>query len=180
MDTDDLRKLIKPNDLRPYSVRADLCLTTVDIVNYGETVPWLQAGIARLMAPDGHRDRTWRLHAYAGRNAMDETGSRAQILRLPLVGVEIEFVYNHRISLSAFIGSNVEIGDEFSRSDHSGEFRVLKRGVDPFNGAPTEGADRHPVIDYLPPFDRKLYEIVRGLQVSISIGPAPELFSKEQ
>jgi hypothetical protein len=178
MDTDDLRKIIQPNDLRPYSDGADLCLTTVDINYYGDTVPWLQLGRSRLMAPEGTKDRTWRLSVMAGRNAQDETGSRALILRLPLVGVEIEFIYGRgqRLSLSAFVGSSVDLDDD---RDRSGEFRVLAPGVDPFAGAPTEGADNHPVIPYLPPFDKRLYRIVRGLQVSISIGLAPEIFERE-
>lgn len=168
---------IEEIDVREVSRRAGRCETTVRLVGIGERTSWLRFGEASLRAPDA-RDRRWMLSAYLPSGVCDFDHSSAYLLRLPLIGVNLEFVDHHDTLVSGWIAADEEDEDDF---------RVPPAGYDP---AGLPGAKRcegvydearrlfckwndgvpHVIVPdgyYLPPNQPGLFAKLRGKRVEI-------------
>lgn len=165
-------------DLRPISAEADRMITTVhvvdeDIEGRGGCHPWLTFGEASLLR--SNRDdalRGWCLKGWIGRNATDESHDAAQIVRIPLIGVTLYMVEQHRSWFEALIDPSV--------NSPKIDFRVPSPGWDPFaagkkctscRGNDTKG---HLITPYLPKHDPQLWALVRGKRVRIRMGIASQ------
>jgi hypothetical protein len=159
-------------DLRPYCRESKTAETTVDIFEWiddRQQHPWLKLGQVQLEPSESrNRPRVWTLKAFLDRNATDQEHDSAQILRLPLIGVELQMIAYQRILLYAYIDPSIEDDDRF------GHFRVPRPDYNPFpkdHEVCTSCDKKHPIVQYLPPFDKQLYQSVRGKAVEIAIGP---------
>lgn len=165
-------------DLRPISAEADRMITTVTIEDFDiggrARHDWLTFGEASLatVPRNGHTLQGWQLKGWIARHATDESHDAAQIIRLPLIGVTLSMVHQHRTWIEALIDPSL---DERSAKT---EFRVPPPGWDPFAKGITCKACRdkerkgHPITPYLPPHDPKLWALMRGKRVSILMGAA--------
>ena len=91
----------------------------------------------------------------------------AYALRLPLIGLKFVMSYNHTIHFEAYIDPHNE-----------DEFRVPPVNYDPTKHERAytceDCEEHHPVVPegfYVPPFDKELYDKVKGHKVRITIGP---------
>jgi len=164
-------------DLRPITRRADTCLTTVHVhMDWDERrkVKWLVFGEAHIQKFE--RKSQYLLKAYLPADVTDFEHDSAYAFRLPLVGLELDplVLSYHQVSFVAIVDPN-----------NPEDFRVPRPGYDPLKMEGTTTCTYHerckakphlivPEGFYAgPPFDRELYEMLRGKRVEIAVGPAP-------
>lgn len=152
---------IKPIDItkqsRPGFTRVDLILDHRDVT-------WIRLGQSQLRYHEGMS--AWRLGAYLG-NLTDPEHDSAYLLRLPLIGVEFKGVDYGIAQVNAWIHPT----DGY-------EFRVPDADYTPETErcVTCKGKNSHLMVDgdhYCPPHNKELYDSVRGLQVRIYMGQAP-------
>lgn len=147
--------------------------------------PWLHLGEVSLYRSHNHHTRhQWLLKAFLG----DESAGRcpptdfehdsAYACWLPLIGVELDQVSYHQTHLSGFIDP--------SQDGRYPKFRVPEPGYDPrkhpdavecdaeecLTTSVEDGGGPHIIVPeglFVPPFNPKLYEAVRGKRVEIII-----------
>ena len=157
-------------DLSKICRRSAQCKTRVQVEWDWETrFDWILAGEAQLCQQNDRHDGRWRLQAYLVAGVTDFEHDSAYALRLPLVGVTLDSVLYHAMSFTAWIDPNAE-------TDKSSDFRVPPPKYNPMKdpGAHKckvcKGKNAHVIVPegmYVPPFDAKLYELVRGKKVNI-------------
>jgi hypothetical protein len=160
-------------DLRAVCRRSDTCITTVHLCLESDRrdFEWLVLGEAQLES--GRRGRGRMLKAYLTTGVTDFEHDSAYALQLPLIGVELDAVYYHSTHLVGYV--DPELGS-FTPS-----FHVPRPGYNPMDHEDAfecdEGhckKDPHIIVPedhYVPPFDKELFEAVRGKRVEIHIGP---------
>lgn len=161
-------------DLRSITRRSDKCLTTVMLQltwDEREKVKWLVFGEAHIQKFE--RKGQYLLKAYLPAGVTDFEHDSAYAFRLPLMGLEMDelFLSYHQTRLRAIVDPN-----------NSDDFRVPRPGYDPLK---MEGTHTCKAYDQCkekphlivpegfyagPPFDRKLFELVRGKRVEIIVG----------
>jgi len=164
---------IELTDLRHFSPDMDKCLTEVRV--YAGTQPhrndgfcWLQLGRCDLLRRDATPITRWSLQSRLY-TATDFEHDAADIVRLPLVAVEFDIMFGHRVHLTAIIPRHIDWD--------CGEFAVPLPGYDPLAAETTSTCERcslpHPLVGsdhYIPPFNEELFNLVAGHPVVISIG----------
>jgi len=123
----------------------------------GAREEWLKLGMADLIQ---HQDY-WILKAYL-KNAKDFEHDGAFALRLPLIGVTFEAIYANQTHMYGWV-----------RPDDHEDFNVpTSSSYNPFLNATVcdQCEEKHYVVPegfYVPPFDRGLYETVKGRKVQL-------------
>lgn len=159
-------------DIRAITRRSDSCLTTVTVhLDWQTRLRWLVFGEAQIQ----RLKRNFLLKAYLPAGVTDFEHDSAYALRLPLVGLELDdlLVNYQQTHLVAFVDPS-----------EPKDFRVPRAGYDPLkmDGTVTCSHGECKKSPHLivpeghyagPPFDRELYEAVRGKRVEIVAGPAP-------
>lgn len=127
---------------------------------------WLKFGQAQLRNED---NLCW-LTAYINNDVTDFEHDSAHALRLPLIGLKFDSVCYHSSKFTAWVDP-----------DGEDEFRVPLPGYNPAEHPDavkcTQCKTAHIIVPegyYLPPFNKELYNKVRGKKVYISIGPNNE------
>ncbi len=160
---------VELTDLRSITRDSDTCLTTVYIKMSQEErrVEWLVFGQAQIRIH--HRPSSIWLTAYLKDGATDFEHDSAYALRLPLIGLEFEGVRYHTTMLKAWIDPNEE--------DEDGDFHVPRPGYNPMELDEAEVCkeceEQHIIVPedfYVPPFNKELFDLVRGKEVDIRIG----------
>jgi hypothetical protein len=189
--------VVKETDLR--SITRDskrfVCHVTIDLgwtrSGHPWKLQWLTMGQAQIHSQRDNNDGRWRLEAHLKDNACDFEHDTAYAVRLPLIGLQLGplAVHYSRTHLTAWV--DPDAGDETGR--HS-EFHVPRPGYNPMEhpeasrceGIYNETKEQwckwndgkpHVIVPegfYVPPFDKELYDAVRGKRVEIVIGPAFE------
>jgi hypothetical protein len=176
---DEVEKLPAETDLLSVTRGVDRCLSEVFIFNGGRRSIWLRFGEARLNFRE-KRD-SWQLAAYLSEGVCDFEHDSAFALQLQLVGLTYKGTEYHRSTFTAWV--------EFD--DQEG-FRVPKPGYNPMKHPKAttcagiynekkglyckwnEG-EKHIIVPegmYVPPFEPKLWRMLRGKKVEIELGPA--------
>lgn len=164
-------------DLRGITRYSDRCVTRVAIrIDWSKTVEWLICGQSDLTrASDTRQDGRWRLTARMGDGTTDFEHDSAYAFQLALIGLQLD-----SLAVNCHISNFVAWVDP---NDPDG-FRVPRPGYDPSKHPESHrckdrqcaanGNKDHIILPegfFVPPFDAELYKLVRGKQVSISIGP---------
>lgn len=181
-------ELVAHTDLRPITRMADRCHAVVVVeLGFDKKVRWLELGQVQLRRQrESSGINAYRLEAYLTEGVCDFEHDSAYALRLPLIGVQLGDlgIHYHNTVLTAWIDPNAV--DTFSQ-----DFHVPRPGYDPTKhpkAVTCEGiydekkkkyckwneGKPHVIVPegfYVPPFDRELYEAVRGKRVEITIGP---------
>lgn len=130
---------------------------------YARPQLWLKFGQAQLRNEESF---CW-LSAYMMSGVTDWEHDSAYALRLPLIGVQFESVYYHKTKITAWVDPS-----------NPDEFHVPTPGYDPTMldeaSLCSECDEPHMMVPpgyYVPPFDKKLYEKVKGKRLTIYIGP---------
>lgn len=164
---------LEKTDIRGITRMSDRMLTTVELGHRQEKrIEWLILGQCQVNYNEP--TKTWALEARMTSGVTDFEHDSAYALRLPLIGLTFEAVYYHQTKLNAWVDP------EFDR--HEGDnFRVPLPGYNPMeHPRATKCKDSHceskghviiPEGFWLPPFNKALFDAVRGRQVTISIGP---------
>lgn len=164
--------MIQLTDLTKLSRRPSRCSTTVEFVEGNNRRPWLVFGEGHLRQRNDRHDGRWWVHAYLG-NATDFEHDTASLLRLPLIGVNIDGVSYHETKLTAWVDPGEDPTGDFS------DFHVPRPGYNPLKHKDTvkcttcKGRDQHVIVPegfYVPPFDADLYQAVKGRRVQITFG----------
>lgn len=162
---------IEETDLRSITRRSDLLETTVFIQDkkWKPTKKWLIFGEAQLK---NEKDFCW-LSAYMSNGTTDPEHDSAYALRLPLIGLKLDYITYHNTILTAWIDP----------TGHD-EFKVPRPGYDPTKlddahacDAECCKGDPHIIVPeeyYVPPFDKELYEAVYGRKIKIYVGHSEE------
>jgi hypothetical protein len=179
-------------DLRPICRRSDKIQATVymDPPYEGQSV-WLRLGEVQLIPRDGHRfTGWWTLKAYMGPEndkrgtPTDGEHDSAYACQLPLIGVTMGMVMYHTTLITAYVNPALDLDD-----DHNGFYVPTSSDYDPrkhpdaeecdnedcLKEDPKDGNGPHILVPegfYVPPYNRELYERVRGQRVEIRIGQA--------
>lgn len=150
--------------------------TSVEIVKERGYFEWIVCGETCLNRTG--TDRKWTIGAYLDK-ATDGDHDTAYAFRFTLIGVEFEFMSSGTSHFVGWIASDEHASE--NSDDQFGTFRVPRNGeYDPLRmkGAQKcdrcKGSDKHMFVPdgfYLPPFDRELYEAVKGKQLRIATGP---------
>lgn len=156
-------------DLRNICRETDLVEVTVSFMDYDSRVEtWITLGQASLRT-NGRNG--WEL--YARMDATDFEHDSAYVINLPLVGLQLDSVWYNQCNFIAWIDpESGEFGPNF-RVPTSSDYDPRKL-EDTYMCESDRCEKPHPVIPekyYQPPFDRKLFEKVRGKKVEISFGP---------
>lgn len=187
--------VIKETDLRPITRDSKrlMCTVTMELGytrdGYTRRVTWLQFGECNIRSQRDRVDGRWRLEAHLANNACDEEHDTAWALKLPLIGLQLGAlaVDYSRTHFVAFV--DPDAGPE--RGSSSGDFHVPRPGYNPmkhpeaticegiYNKTKNQyckwnNKKKHVIVPggfYVPPFDKELYEAVRGKRVEIVIGP---------
>lgn len=162
---------LEPIDLRPLSRNSDKRTCTVYLRDGGrQQVAWITAGEANLTKDNGG---AWRL--YARMDATDFEHDSAYVFVLPLIGVTLDFITDHVTIVSGYINPKYD--------DFSPEFRIPQTGYNPMEHEDAEpcdqceGSDKHVIVPegfYQPPFDKDLFELVRGKKVEVYFAPTAD------
>ena len=164
-----LRHPIELLDLRSITRDSNKCRTSVILQwDWQTRIEWIICGMV-----DFREDKTkrWTLQAYLNKGATDFEHDSAHALGLPLIGLTFDRLYYSRSAFTAWIDPN----------DDSDSFRVPLPGYNPAKLKNTiKCNDKHcdekhiivPEGYYYPPHDAKLYDLVKGKKVEISVGPA--------
>lgn len=191
-------KLFPPEiDLRPICRDSDKFYVTVFLVHpYEGKKEWLRLGRADFTRGESRTNDKWRLNARLGpenrkRGApTDFEHDSAYACDLSFVGVNLDMVLGHTTMLTGYIDPSQgtgRVGDE----DVHVDFHVPEPGYDPrkhpdahtcedkiCTSVPLkDGGGPHTIVPegfYKSPFNRKLYETVRGWRVEIWIGMVEE------
>jgi hypothetical protein len=156
-----VRKLpaaVKPVDLRKITHGGSECYVAL-VDAYGrERVSWLALGLVDFQELEHCRE--WLLRA-ALKHATDEEHDPAYALRLPVVGLKFEQLWDGRAHFTAWV------------ADDPDEFRVPPPGYDPRDNTRRcdECDPKHLFAPYLPDHDPDLFQEVKGLRLEISVGP---------
>lgn len=152
-------------DLRPISRSSDLCEVTVTLENiqHLRNFLWIRAGQADLRL----ERRQW-LNVRGPDGVTDSEHDSVHILSLPLIGVTMQHVFSHNVTISAYIDPS-EVQD----------FRVPPPDYDPTKHPEAytckdPRCERPHIISprcYQAPVNPDLFEIVRGKKVEIVFGP---------
>jgi hypothetical protein len=157
-------------DFRKITRRSKTCVTTVTIhLDWNTRVEWLTFGEANIQKFENQS--RYLLKSYLLEGTTDFEHDSAYVLRLPLIGLEFGDLYYHRTSFSAIIDPN-----------NPEDFRVPGSGYDPFKmkeivRCKDGSCAKHPhwIVPegYYAgaPFDRELFEVVRGKKVEITVSP---------
>lgn len=132
--------------------------------NYGDKIPWLIFGQAEVR----NEERICWLDARMTEGVSDFEHDSAHALRLPLIGLKFEQVWYHTTYITAWVDPNNPDG-----------FHVPRPGYNPMKHPDAEVCEAdycgepHPIVPqgyYVPPFDKELYEAVKGKKIEIIIG----------
>jgi hypothetical protein len=139
-------------------------------------VKWIVCGEVQIRERGNRRDLSyWSLNAYLIDGATDFEHSSAYAVCLPLVALQFDGTEYHETLLHAMVDPG--------RLD---DFHVPLPGYNPLEHPRTEkcpdctkkkGCTPHLIVPegfYVPPREPKLFELVKGRIVSISIGPTRE------
>jgi len=163
---------LQTTDLRSITRRSDTCVTTVCLRrSYKDRdFKWLVLGEAHLTSRDGG-NKGWNLKAYLTSGVTDFEHDSAHALDLPLIGVQLDSVYYHSTHITGYIDPEMD----------SSSFRVPLPGYNPMKHEDAIECnddrcekDPHIIVPeglYTPPFNRGLFDAVRGKRVEIHIGP---------
>jgi hypothetical protein len=157
-----VRKLpaVEPVDLRKITHGGSECYVAL-VDGYGHRVDWLTLGLVDFQELEHCRE--WLLKA-AIEHATDGEHDQAYALRLPVVGLQFEHLWDGRAHFTAWV------------ADDPDEFRVPPPGYDPRDK--TRRCDscdpKHSFAPYLPDHDPDLFQEVKGLRLEISVGPPVE------
>lgn len=157
-------------DLRAITRRSDTCVTTVGLrLSWEErNFRWLVLGEAHLSSREGG-NKGWTLKAYLTSGVTDFEHDSAYALQLPLIGVQLDSVYYHSSHIVGWVSP-----------EDASDFRVPRPGYNPMEHEDAVKCDGdrcggpHVIVPenhYCPPFDRELFEAVKGKRVEIHIGP---------
>lgn len=147
---------------------ADRCLTRVRVKHAWDRAKdfeWLRLGAVSIVRRSQYESGRWILQARM--DATDFEHDSAYVIRLPLVGLQLDSlaVHHHSTHLVAWVDSN-----------DTDEFNVPEVGYDPARakGSSTcrECDPSHRIVPsgcYVPKFDAELFERVRGKQLEIYI-----------
>lgn len=181
--------IVVETDLCAITRRPDRFLTTVDIdLGWDEEsgdrskIRWLTFGECELRTDS---KRSARLEAHLKGSTCDFEHDTAWALRLPLIGLQLADVgvWHSRTHFTAWV--DPDAGGSMP------DFHVPRPGYNPMAHPEAEICDgiydekkrkyckwnegkKHIIVPegfYVPPFDRELYEVVRGKRVEISTGP---------
>lgn len=143
-------------------------LTTVTLhLTWNTRIHWLIFGEGNFQRHDG--TTSWSLKSYLIDGATDVEHDSAYALRLPLIGVTFNSLHYHTATFDAWVDPN-----------NPEDFSVP---LPDYNPLTMEGAEKCPdcsseeehiiVPDgfYVPPFDKALFEAVKGKRLTIDIGP---------
>jgi hypothetical protein len=143
--------------------------TEIAIWNDYEKSKRLLLGEVMLMPRDGHHHKgIWSLGAYL-LNATDFEHDAAWLLKMELVGVELDSMTYGQTCIQGWI-----------RADHSEAFRVPSAGYNPVkhkDATPCREKDcrrgeKHIIVPegfYVPPENPELFNIVRGRRIEITM-----------
>lgn len=157
---------LKHTDLRNITYFPERSQTNVVVqMDEEQTVDWLLFGEATLRTIRTDGVVVWRLEGLMG-GTTDPHHDSAYALRLPLVALEFSFIHAHCALFHAMV----------SPLDPE-EFRVPLPGYNPRKGPDVitcqRCENRHLIVPegfYVPSFNQKLYDLVVGKKVSITIG----------
>lgn len=149
----DMRHLCAPN--RDAS-------TTIEVFEDFTWVPWIRLGAFDLSSNPG-APRWWTLQAKI-HAAVDWDHDNAIFLRLPLLAVEFDCLFNGTIWLNAIIRPSAD-DSSFRVPPPSYDPRVDGERCKQCAGAP------HVFVPYLPPFDAEVFEAMRGASIRIVACP---------
>jgi hypothetical protein len=165
---------IESIDLRSITRSSDIARTKIGIYMGGRWEghdafnPWLEFGVCEIMDSGS----LCLITAQLDYGITDFEHDSAYALRIPLIGLKFNSVYNHYSCLEAYIDPNNE-----------GEFHVPNSGYNPAKLKDayicSECKKSHIIVPegyYVPPVNKELYEKVRGRKVDIRIGP---VYNKE-
>ena len=156
----DLRKICRETDL------VEVKVSFMDYDHRGE--PWITLGQASLRK-SGRGG--WEL--FARMDATDFEHDSAYAINLPLIGLELDSVYYNRCNFVAWVNPNLGELDPNFRVPTSSDYDPTK--LEDAYMCEMDGCEKsHPVVPenyYQPPFNRKLFEKVRGKKAEISFGP---------
>ncbi len=129
-------------------------------------VEWITVGSVSLMPWNDRRSGRWSLESKIAGGATDFDHSTVRIVRLPLIGLEFEHA-SGAVRFHAWIDPGAD----------DSEFRVPPPDYDPVAHPKTHtckdgpcAKNPHPIVPeglFLPPFNRELFEQVRGKRVEI-------------
>jgi hypothetical protein len=171
---------IEENDLRSITRESERCLTVVTLhLNWEKRVTWLKLGQVQLRHQRDSHDGRWRLEAYLPAGVTDFEHDSAYLIKLPLIGVVFEGIDYHQTKLIAWVDSS-----------EPRDFHVPLPGYNPMEHPKAFVCDEkdggyrcktpHKIIPedlYVPPFNRELFDAVKGKKVEILVTP---VFPKEE
>lgn len=156
--------LVQRVDMYAYTRYTDTCDTHVDIIEYGERIPWLRLGMASVRVNTNSTGRS-ELQAYLNKRAADCEHDSGHALLLPLIGLHLKQVMYQMSVFTGWIGATEQDCEKF---------HVPTKSYDPFAGSElcTECETAHPIVkNYTPPIDMATFKLLRGHEVEIRIGP---------
>jgi hypothetical protein len=161
-------------DLRSITREADRIRTKVVLLDRfsSERTPWLLFGSCQVRFFENKH--SWWLSAYMTSGVTDFEHDSAYALRLPLIGMTFDGVEYGSTLLRAWV--DPEGTDDFCVPTSS-EYDPTKHPDATTCNYDRCAEDPHIIVPegfYVPPFDRQLFERVRGRKVEIRIGPARE------
>lgn len=154
-------------DFRSISRESDRCLSVVYVFPdpYSPQKVWIRAGQAEIRI----EDRSSRFTVRMTEGVTDQEHDSAYVLQLPLIGVKFTHVWSHQACFTCWVDPNDEEG-----------FHVPDAGYDPTKHKDAYQCDNkkycddvgHWVVPYfVPPVNRKLYELMRGKKLEIMLSP---------
>ena len=149
-------------DLVSVSRGKESTLTTVSVNLDYQEFPWIRTGAAQLTR---NRDKSWLLSCYAEKNLADPEHDSIWIVRLELIGLEFDSAYYGVTEFNAWISPDPE------------NFHVPDPGYNPKEAAKECTCCATPSLIvpegmYVPKFNQELFEKLRGVRVTVRIGPA--------
>ena len=168
-----MNTIVEELDLRALSRDPYKILTTIEVFHESTRIPWLKLGDVQLRErPKYHFPGIWALSAYLS-NATDFEHDPAYLLRMELVGLQLESVEYGNVQLTGFV-----------HADDPDAFRVPGPDYAPLRSA-TKCTDKycrrqepHLIVgegNYVPKANIQLYETVRGKRISIRMGATPKV-----
>ena len=147
--------------------------------DFEERDEWLKFGVATLRPQSDRRNTNqWCLEAPMANGITDFEHSTAIAVRLPIVGLYLNFMSHGTAHYTAFVDSSAYVYDAH-RPDRS-NFHVPRPGYDPRKHKGSHQCEmkecrvsKHLIIPegfYVPPVDPELYEAVKGKKVEIIFG----------
>ena len=123
-------------------------------------IDWLTLGSCEIMPHN--RGQFWSVKSYFDHHTDGEHDS-ASIVTFDVIGLRFEMYMYGQAHVEGWI-----------RADDVNAFRVPTKDWDPFAGGvkcpQCTGKDKHLMVNYLPPENPALYDLVRGRQIQIVTG----------